>query len=259
MKIWKDVAGYEGLYKVSSSGEIYSVLSQKVLKPIKSSTGYYHVSLYSNKKQKSFNVHTIVASAFLPEKEGCIEINHIDGDKSNNSVDNLERVSKSENMHHAIKMKLRKASPMQGRTGESNPMSKEILQYSLEGVFIQSWKGIAEVARILGCSASSISNCLIGKHKSACGFIWRYKESDNISIKIDIPKRVCTNNKKTWEQKNRRQMREIKQLTKDGKLVKIWKNYIELSESTGFDNGNIYNCINGKLKSAYGYIWRYVE
>ena len=54
-------------------------------------------------------------------------------------------------------------------------------------------------------------------------------------------------------------MREIKQLTKDGKLVKIWKNYIELTESTGFDNGNIYKCINGKLKSAYGYIWRYVE
>lgn len=253
---WKDVVGYEGIYKVSSNGDIYSIISKKNLRKVKSSTGYFHVQLYSNRKPKTINVHTIVADAFLPEKQGCPEINHKDGNKANNSVENLERVSKSENAKHAIRTGLRKPSPMIGRIGEENPNSKEILQYNINGQYLRSWNGIAEAARFVGCSASSISACLTGRKKTATHYIWRYKTSSIFPMTIDIPKRTYSIGK-TWKQRNRRHMHKIQQFTKDGKLVNTWENYIELTEKTGFDNGNIYKCINGKIKTAYGYIWKY--
>lgn len=253
---WKDVVGYEGIYKVSSNGEIYSTISKKNLCETKSSTGYFHVQLYLNHKAKTINVHTIVADAFLPEKEGCPEINHKDGNKANNSVGNLERVSKSENAKHAIRTGLRKPSPMIGRTGEKNPCSKEILQYSLDGKYLRSWCGIAEAARAIGCSSGSISGCLIGRKRTAKNYIWRYKTSSNPPLTINIPKRIYPSGR-TWKQKNKRNMHKIQQFTRSGELLKTWENYIELTEKTGFDNGNIYKCINGKIKTAYGYIWRY--
>lgn len=253
---WKDVVGYEGIYKVSSNGEIFSVISGKNLRPVKSSTGYLHVQLYLNHKPKTINVHKIVADAFLPPKDGCPEINHKDGNKANNDLTNLERVSKKENARHAINTGLRKSSPMAGRTGASNPRSKEILQYSLSGEYLRSFYGISEASRIIGCHSSAITACLTGRKKSGANYIWKYKTSSDFPLVIDVPARVYPKGR-TWKQKKKRDMHKIQQFTKNGELVNTWENYIELIKKTGFDNGNIYKCINGKIKTAYGYIWRY--
>lgn len=256
MEEWKDVIGYEGLYMVSSSGEIYSTISKKILRQTKSSTGYYHVTLYLDKKASCVNVHRIVADAFLPQKDNCPEINHIDGNKGNNSVINLERVSKSENAIHAYKTGLRKP-PMQGRKGSQNARSKEILQYSIDGKYIRTWFGVSEAARAMGCTPASISGCINGKKRTIKGYIWRIKDSDNPPLTICIPEKMRHKKKKGYKQQNRRPMHRIQQISKTGVVIKIWSNYQELADNTGYDNGNIYKCINGKLKSAYGYIWRY--
>ena len=114
-EIWRDICGYEGLYKVSNFGRVKSLHfgREKLLKAGVSNTGYANVSLTKNKTKKNFHVHVLVAGAFLPNPEGKREVNHIDGDKTNNRVENLEWVTGSENTRHAIQngqLKIKKGS-----------------------------------------------------------------------------------------------------------------------------------------------------
>ena len=103
-EIWRDICGYEGLYQVSNFGRVKSLRfgREKLLKVGVSNTGYANVSLIKNKSKKTFHVHVLVAVTFLPNPENKREVNHIDGDKQNNRVENLEWVTGSENTRHAI-------------------------------------------------------------------------------------------------------------------------------------------------------------
>lgn len=104
---WKDIPGYEGLYQASSFGRIKSFRRYPQGK-IKSSYigwgSYQCVQLHVEKVYKTFTVHKLVALAFLPEIKDKPHINHIDGNKQNNSPSNLEWCTRSENMQHALKM-----------------------------------------------------------------------------------------------------------------------------------------------------------
>lgn len=190
-EIWKDVFGYEGLYRVSNCGRVKSLYTNppKDMKLTKSATGYYHVQLYKNKKPETVAVHTMVARAFLGAPNGK-EVNHIDCVKTNNNISNLEYVTKSENQLHAIKLGLRSKSPMTGRFGADSPKSRTILQYDLNGNFLKMWVGISETARILGVDYKSISCCINGHNKSAYGYMWRRYMGGEIPQKIEpCPKR----------------------------------------------------------------------
>ena len=113
-EVWKDIEGYEGLYQVSTCGNIKSlakprkngngrsyIQKEKLLKQSFTSTGYKKVELYKDGKRKSFKVHRLVAIAFIPNPDNKPEVNHIDGNKINNNIDNLEWVTSSENSIHA--------------------------------------------------------------------------------------------------------------------------------------------------------------
>lgn len=105
-EIWKDVVGYEGLYKISNLGNIISARRNynkgcKYLTPFEND-GYDRVTLVVNYKRKNYLVHRLVAEAFIPNVEQKEVVNHIDGNKKNNTVDNLEWVTKQENTFHAI-------------------------------------------------------------------------------------------------------------------------------------------------------------
>jgi hypothetical protein len=258
-EIWKDVSGYEGLYKVSNYGRVKSLYTNppKIMKQTRSSTGYYHIQLYKNKKPETVAIHVIVARTFLGDSNGK-EINHIDGVKSNNNVSNLEYVTKSENQLHAIKLGLRSKSPMTGRFGADSPTSHTILQYDLNGNFLKMWVGISETARILGVDYNSISCCINGYNKSAYGYMWRRYMGGEIPQKIE----PCSNRKKgvmPHNIKRNRKCRPISQYSTDGKLVKVWDSYKEIEKTYKNSNGNIYKCISGKSKTAYGYIWKFAE
>lgn len=97
---WRPVDGYEN-YEISSLGRVKSLKYgvEKILKPAKNKDGYLQVSLYRNGKEKRLYVHRLVAEAFLPNPEGFPEINHLDEDKTNNVVGNIEWTSRWDNMH----------------------------------------------------------------------------------------------------------------------------------------------------------------
>lgn len=100
MEIWKDITGYEGLYQVSNYGNVKKKLDSKILNIYDNGIGYKFVSLKLNGKYKTHYLHRLVAYHFLKNLNNYLEVNHLDFDKSNNKVENLEWCSRKTNMSH---------------------------------------------------------------------------------------------------------------------------------------------------------------
>lgn len=107
--MWKDIKGLEGLYAVNKFGEVKNIKTEKIIKGDVNSAGYRRVKLSNNGKTKRFFVHKIVAQTFLIQKEPDLIVNHKDGNKMNNNVENLEFISRTENNIHANKIGLTKS------------------------------------------------------------------------------------------------------------------------------------------------------
>lgn len=132
-EIWKDIEGYEGLYQVSNLGRVKRmrfinkntniekerIKSQKIRKD-----GYLEVALYKNGKGKYIQVHRLVAKSFIPNPKKLPQVNHRNGIKTDNRVENLEWVTPKENIVHAISTGLRKQFKTSNHNGENNPNSK---------------------------------------------------------------------------------------------------------------------------------------
>lgn len=102
---WRDVVGYEGLYKISSHGKVKSYHARykkpRILKTSMTTTGYRKVELVKNKVKKSRKIHRLVAEAFIPNEENKPYVNHLDSNPLNNNVNNLEWCTQKENMVHS--------------------------------------------------------------------------------------------------------------------------------------------------------------
>lgn len=99
---FKPIENYEDLYLVNKDGQIYSKKRNKLLSPGKSTNGYLYVVLCKNGEKKNFKVHRLVAMTFLDNPNNLPQINHIDGNKSNNHISNLEWCTASQNLKHAF-------------------------------------------------------------------------------------------------------------------------------------------------------------
>ena len=181
-EIWKDIKGYEGLYQVSDKGRVKSLehvtirkngsklpVKERILKPVQNQNGYLRVNLYdSSGKMKKFLVHRLVCEAFHenPENNPCV--NHIDENKTNNVVSNLEWCTYKENNNHGThNAKVAKA------------LSRPVGQYTLDGKLVKVWQSTHEVQRQLGFDNSHISKAVRGKLKTAYGYVWKYVEKDS--------------------------------------------------------------------------------
>ena len=104
---WKAIPNCDGMYLVSNTGKVWSNKSEKIIAQHKDKRGYPRVSLEICKHTKTFRVHRLVAEVFIPNPDNLREVNHIDGDKTNNHVSNLEWVTTQQNMIHSFKIGLR--------------------------------------------------------------------------------------------------------------------------------------------------------
>lgn len=100
--VWLPVVGYEGLYSVSSNGDVMSHKTGKVMSKNPNNYGYIRISLKKDGKRYDTVVHRLVAIAFLPNPEGLTYVNHIDADRTNNCLSNLEWISPTANLAHAV-------------------------------------------------------------------------------------------------------------------------------------------------------------
>jgi hypothetical protein len=124
---WKDITGFEGFYQISNFGRVKSLggkCGSAIRKPsIRSISltkdGYEKVRLLKDGKDKTVRIHRLVAEAFIPNPEGKDTVNHIDGNKKNNHVSNLEWADRSEQLYHAYKLGLK-----QSKVGSNNPVAK---------------------------------------------------------------------------------------------------------------------------------------
>ena len=168
MEIWKDIKGYEGLYKISNKGNVRSLKRNVILKPGINHKGYYYVILYKKSISKSYRIHRLVAEAFVPNPNNLPQVNHKNGIKTCNEDWNLEWTDNSGNQKHAF------ANGLQTNVGNNNPNIQPVNQYDLDGNFIKHWDSIYDVTKQLSYSRSSIWRCCTNRQKTSHGFIWRY-------------------------------------------------------------------------------------
>lgn len=199
MEIWKDIYGYEGLYQISNYGNVKSVnrkvknkhgfriVKDKILKPILNNKGYYIYGLRKNGKLEMKLLHRLIAENFIENKNNYPCINHIDGNKLNNNINNLEWCSYQHNIKEAFRIGLNnytfknnfKHDYWKGKYGKNHNCSKAILQYDKKGCFIKEWESITEASKETNINYYSISNNCRGKQKSAGDFVWKFKEENN--------------------------------------------------------------------------------
>ena len=179
---WKDIIGYENEYQINQFGEIRTLKDSPklkkydVLKPqISKRNGYVYQMLYKNGKEKLLRVHRLVAMAFLPNPNNLPQVNHKDGNKQNNSVDNLEWCEQSDNMKHAYKNGLQIPSENQRKAIiNTNKLKQKKVCQIKDGEVINTFSGISEASRQTKISISCISRCCNLKRKSTNGYEWRF-------------------------------------------------------------------------------------
>lgn len=178
MEIWKEIEGFDGKYQISNKGNVKSLSKWKNgenLKPGINKSGYKYVNLVKDGRNKivDMRIHRLVAKYFIPNPEKLPEVNHIDGNKLNNNVENLQWCSREYNIRHAFDNGL-----ILKRFGNKNPNSKVVLQKDKNGNIIKEWQSVGEIHRIMNYSINSIVCCCNKKPKyhTAYGYIWEYKD-----------------------------------------------------------------------------------
>lgn len=164
-ELWASVKEYPN-YQVSHKGNIRSlnynrtgVVKNMIPKPDK--WGYLICVLRNKNGKKTLHIHRLISDVFIPNPNRLSQINHIDGDKNNNSINNLEWCSQSYNMNHAYKNFL-------------NPRQKGVVQKNSNGNVLNVFRSAHEASRVTGINRGNISNCCIGNTSHAGGYIWEY-------------------------------------------------------------------------------------
>ena len=178
-EIWLPIENYENLYEVSNLGRVRRLesfvngkagskrkVSGKILKPMAQQNGYLFVTLCKNGIGRSFTLHRLVSTAFLPKSDKKFQVNHLDEDKTNNTVENLEWCTAKENVNYGTRTKR-----------ASEKLQKPVLCVELNQIF----PSLTEAARQLCLSVGNISGVLTGYSKTAGGYHWEYAETKTAS------------------------------------------------------------------------------
>lgn len=178
---WKRIPGYGGFYNVSNLGRVCSTINGdiRIKKQTKNKDGYLKVRIGFGDISNIVFVHRLVAQLFIGDISN-LEVNHIDGNKVNNNVYNLEICTHAENMSHAFNVLKINNKGMLGKFGKDHHLSKPIYQLSKDGQIIKKHNSLMCASRDLNLSASNISKVALGKAHTCGGFKWSYENQEEL-------------------------------------------------------------------------------
>lgn len=219
-------------YYITENGECYNSKTNKYLVgQVNYKNGYRSFSLtLPNGQKKRVYAHRLVALAYLDNPENKKEVNHKDGNKLNNYIDNLEWVTSSENKQHAINNELRK--------------HKHVFCFTKDKRLVAEYLNIQKAAEAVGISSGLITQELHKEEKSLTGgFYWSY---DKILGK-------------TKSYSNTGKAKPVNQYDKNGKFIMTYPSTGIAAKAVNGMSSHIGECCRGKIKSYKGFIWKYVE
>lgn len=171
-EVWLPVVGFEGLYEVSNLGNIKSIERNgtkkggRTLSNVLDTYGYQMCKLRNKNIIKMVKVHRVVAQAFIPNIENKPQVNHKDGNKLNNCVNNLEWVTSKENINHAVKHNL-----IDVKKNLKNFEGIKVNQIH-DGRIINTFNTVSEASKITGINRTGIQKVLRGIQKTSGGYYW---------------------------------------------------------------------------------------
>ncbi len=229
-KIFDDNCELDKKYFVSNLGRFKNSYGTIMNNYKVNDNGYIRVYIH----KKTFALHRLVALTFIDNPENKEQVNHIDGNKINNEVSNLEWCSNSENQKHKFEI------------GLGNNFTRKVIQYDLNGNLVKEYDSISLAAKEMNVSKSTIRGVLIGKRKTSAGFIWKYYEDNNFNFseKITI---------------NKNRGRKVGQYDLDMNLINIHKSTADAHRNTNIHKNNIWSVIKNLRKSSGGFIWKYLD
>lgn len=235
---WKNVVGYEGHYMVSDQGEVMSVKrGKRLMKIFFNQKGYPRLTITKNGKMKQVFVHRLVAEAFIGTVKEGYSVNHIDGNKTNNHISNLEIISNSENIIHSCYVLGNQIKPVY-------MLDKSTLEP------IKKFPSITRAKEETGIDEGSIHKVCKLKRNFAGGYSWIFEEDLNVE---NLSKK-----KDKIQYKFNFHCKQIKQINPEtNEVLAIYDSATTAINQTGIRS--IISCASGHSKTAGGYFWRYVE
>ena len=232
--MWKKFI-YEGIetdYSVSTEGEVRKDTTNYILSQ-SSQQDYKFVTLLINGQQKRMRVHRMVAMTFIENPDNKPYVNHINGIRYDNNVENLEWVTQSENIQHAV------------RTGlMQNGRKKAVIQYNLNGDRMATFESASEAARQTGGSQSKITMCCRRQRDSANDYQWRYY--DDIQDVQKVEKKFITGKK-------------VAKCDEEGNILEIFPSFKEAARAVNGTSSAISRVCSGTNIRHKGYKWKLVE
>lgn len=187
MENWRDIPDLDGRFQVSDTGKVRNAKTGAERKPYINEHGYCIVGFYNKEKgfTTQYRVHRLVADAFIPNPEGKRTVNHLDGNKQNNSVENLEWATHKENVIHANNIGLRVTSELQRKTASENMKKNRLHAKPERRCYLvdvighrMEFPSIKAAACYVDGFPGAIVRCCQGKKKSYKGFRWGYCDAD---------------------------------------------------------------------------------
>lgn len=252
----KRICNLEGLeyvnscYFITTCGRVISEPNKtrsgiRILKGEVDKGGYIRIRLTTKiSNTKKFLVHRLVAIAYLGYEEGKDIINHKNEVKHNNYVKNLEWCTHTYNNNYGNRNKLA-GKAISKSLKDNEKICKEVIQYSLNGEFIKSWISATKAGECLKIKPQNIGACCLGKQRFSGGYVWRYLGDDFNKFSFEKKKNTYKN-------------RKVIMLSLEGEEINIFDSITEASKYVNGTTVNLVTCCQGKIKYAYGYIWKYL-
>ena len=169
METWKEIPFSNGEYLISTTGQVKTAKTGRVLAPAVDARGYERVCLFKCDRRRRFKVHRLVAITFIPNVNGKPQVNHKDGNKRNNSVENLEWVTNDENMHHS-----RENGLHEGHHRFCESRKKRVIATNIDSGERIVFDSILSARNAIG--TSHVQEVLKGIRHQAKGYTFRYEE-----------------------------------------------------------------------------------